>query len=183
MDGPWALNPSRVYSRLNEEGGFPTPPKRGSSRSGAVKQDTMDGILLYYGYIDCCRPLFTIFNFEGNPRTLGQGLKAGAVNIGMMNKNIGPTLLLDEPITFLVTEPFYNTLRHVGNLLSIDFFWVNAGHNRLVVVRSCSFFLIHIFILFRPGYVCQVLYFNAIGNFFRNPAGPAPRPALRFCSA
>ncbi len=77
---------------------------------------------LNFSNILCYRPSITFFDVKRHLVTLSKGLETGGVDRGIMNKNIRPVFLFNEPISFFFTKPLYCPVCQNANLLFLKSF-------------------------------------------------------------
>jgi len=60
-------------------------------------------------YIFCLRTFFSLYYTKLNFLSFAQRFESSAIDIAIMNKNIGAFILLDEAETFVRIKPFHST--------------------------------------------------------------------------
>ena len=77
-------------------------------------------LLAKFHNVSSPRSLFARSDLELNSLPFRKGLEALTNDRGMMHENVGPVLLLDEPIPLLIVEPLHLTLRHTNNTAFLE---------------------------------------------------------------
>jgi hypothetical protein len=67
---------------------------------------------LNYGDIHCRRAFGALLNGEGHTVAFNQAFKAGSINAGKVNENVGSIFLFDETKALFLIEPFNGSICH-----------------------------------------------------------------------
>ncbi len=72
--------------------------------------------LLNDNHIHRRRPLLALLNIGGHPISLLERFEPRFLDAGMMNEYIRAVFLFDEAVSFIIDEPFDNTVSRGGDL-------------------------------------------------------------------